>query len=113
MPQTPIRSAACLRITGSSPTRPRPERVCRRRLVPWYSARRAIHPQYSDERSIPDPVAMNALSAGFVAAVVLQAALRLWLATRQIGAVSAHRDRVPPPFDGRIALAEQQRAADY
>ncbi len=56
---------------------------------------------------------MNALSAGFVAAVVLQAALRLWLATRQIGAVTAHRDRVPPPFDGRIALAEQQRAADY
>ncbi len=56
---------------------------------------------------------MNALTAGFVAAVALQAAVRLWLATRQIHAVTMHRDRVPPPFAGRIALADQQRAADY
>ena len=38
---------------------------------------------------------------------------RLWLATRQIGAVRAHRDRVPAMFAGHIELVEQQKAADY
>src|SRR5271156_1979839 len=49
----------------------------------------------------------------FVVALAAQTALRLWLSSRQIDAVRAHRDRVPDLFSGQVALAEQQRAADY
>jgi STE24 endopeptidase len=56
---------------------------------------------------------MNVLTAAFVAALVAETLTRLWLASRQIGAVRRHRDRVPDAFSGQIALAEQQRAADY
>ncbi len=38
---------------------------------------------------------------------------RLWLGSRQIAAVQAHRDDVPQLFRGQIALADQQKAADY
>jgi STE24 endopeptidase len=57
--------------------------------------------------------AMRGLTALFVAALMAETAVRLWLASRQIAAVHAHRDRVPELFSGRIALEEQQRAADY
>jgi STE24 endopeptidase len=56
---------------------------------------------------------MSWLTEVFLAAVAAQTALRLWLASRQIDAVRAHRDRVPDLFAARIALADQQRAADY
>ena len=49
----------------------------------------------------------------FVVALAAETALRLWLASRQMNAVRAHRDRVPELFAGQIALTEQQRAADY
>ena len=58
-------------------------------------------------------IAVPWLSALFVAAVAAQAITRLWLASRQIEAVQANRDRVPEPFAGQVALTEQQRAADY
>src|SRR5579862_3668970 len=57
--------------------------------------------------------AMHGLTVLFVAALSAETVVRLWLASRQIGAVRAHRDRVPELFAGRIALTEQQRAADY
>ena len=57
--------------------------------------------------------ALRAFTVLFVAALIAETELRLWLASRQIAAVRAHRDRVPELFSGRIALAEQQRAADY
>ena len=57
--------------------------------------------------------AMRGLTVLFVAALAAESGVRLWLASRQIAAVRAHRDRVPALFSGRIALAEQQRAADY
>ena len=57
--------------------------------------------------------AMRGFAVLFVAALIAETAVRLWLASRQIAAVRAHRDRVPELFSGRIALAEQQRAADY
>ena len=57
--------------------------------------------------------AMRGLTVLFVAALIAETAVRLWLASRQIAAVRAHRDHVPELFSGRIALAEQQRAADY
>ncbi len=56
---------------------------------------------------------MNAFSTAFVAALILETSVRLWLASRQIAAVRAHRGRVPPEFADQIALADQQRAADY
>jgi STE24 endopeptidase len=56
---------------------------------------------------------MRWLTELFVAALAAETAVRLWLSTRQIDAVRAHRDRVPDLFSGQIALTDQQRAADY
>jgi STE24 endopeptidase len=56
---------------------------------------------------------MHWLTVLFLVALAGMLATRLWLASRQIAAVSAHRDRVPEPFRDRIALADQQKAADY
>jgi STE24 endopeptidase len=56
---------------------------------------------------------MNWLTLVFVVAVALETATRLWLASRQITAVRAHRNEVPETFRGQIALADQQKAADY
>jgi len=49
----------------------------------------------------------------FVAAIALETATRLWLASRQIAAVRAHRDSVPELFRAQITLQDQQKAADY
>src|ERR1700733_12283067 len=57
--------------------------------------------------------ALRGFAVLFVAALTAETAVRLWLSSRQIAAVRAHRDRVPELFSGRIALEEQQRAADY
>jgi STE24 endopeptidase len=59
------------------------------------------------------PFGTRAFSCLFVAALCAETAVRLWLAGRQMAAVRRHRDRVPPAFEGKISLAEQQRAADY
>jgi STE24 endopeptidase len=56
---------------------------------------------------------LQLISVLFLAALAAETAIRLWLASRQIAAVGAHRDRVPALFTDRIALADQQRAADY
>ncbi|HVS23787.1 MAG TPA: M48 family peptidase, partial [Gammaproteobacteria bacterium] len=56
---------------------------------------------------------MHWLRALFIAALLAATATRIWLATRQIAAVRVHRDRVPEYFAGQIALADQQKAADY
>ncbi|HEX4150659.1 MAG TPA: M48 family metallopeptidase [Steroidobacteraceae bacterium] len=53
------------------------------------------------------------MTAAFVLALAGETAIRLWLATRQIGAVRAHRDHVPALFRGRVELEDQRRAADY
>ena len=49
----------------------------------------------------------------FVAAVLAMVGTKLWLASRQIRFVAAHRGQVPEQFAGTIALAAHQRAADY
>jgi len=49
----------------------------------------------------------------FVAFLLTDILLRLWLATRQIRHVSRHRDHVPEAFAARIGLRSHQRAADY
>ncbi|MEJ0036721.1 MAG: M48 family metallopeptidase [Gammaproteobacteria bacterium] len=56
---------------------------------------------------------MQWLTPVFIVALVAEALTRLWLSTRQIAAVRAHRDRVPEQFVGQVELAEQQKAADY
>jgi STE24 endopeptidase len=56
---------------------------------------------------------MQWLTWAFLIAVAAETLTRLWLGSRQIAAVRAHRDEVPEPFRGQIALADQQKAADY
>jgi STE24 endopeptidase len=56
---------------------------------------------------------MHGLTVLFIAALAAETGVRIWLASRQIGAVRAHRERVPDLFAGTIGIAEQRRAADY
>jgi STE24 endopeptidase len=56
---------------------------------------------------------MQWLTWAFLIAIAAETLTRLWLGSRQIAAVQAHRDQVPEPFRGQIALADQQKAADY
>jgi STE24 endopeptidase len=56
---------------------------------------------------------MQWLTPVFVVVVIAEMITRLWLSTRQIAAVRAHRDQVPEQFRGQVELAEQQKAADY
>ena len=56
---------------------------------------------------------MSWIETLFPLLLAAETATRLWLATRQIDAVRAHRDRVPEMFAGHVEPAEQQKAADY
>lgn len=56
---------------------------------------------------------MQWLTWTFLIAVTAETLTRLWLGSRQIAAVQAHRNEVPEPFRGQVALADQQKAADY
>src|ERR1700712_5252450 len=53
------------------------------------------------------------LSWIFAAALVASLLVKLWLSTRQVRHVAAHRGAVPNAFTGRITLEAHQRAADY
>ena len=55
----------------------------------------------------------NALTWLFLAALLAATVTRLWLASRQIRHVRAHRAAVPPSFAESIPLAAHQKAADY
>jgi len=52
-------------------------------------------------------------TALFVAALLLNLAVKLWLAYRQLAHVAAHRGEVPAAFREKIDLAAHQKAADY
>ncbi|MBW4051113.1 MAG: M48 family metallopeptidase [Proteobacteria bacterium] len=52
-------------------------------------------------------------TALFIAAVAATTAVELWLASRQVAAVEAHRDRIPEPFAGRLSEEDHRKAADY
>jgi STE24 endopeptidase len=56
---------------------------------------------------------MHWLAPLFVVALVAGLVTRLWLASRQMAAVRAHRDCVPEFFREQVTLADQQKAADY
>ncbi|MGN6457896.1 MAG: M48 family peptidase, partial [Achromobacter mucicolens] len=49
----------------------------------------------------------------FVAFLLTDIAVRMWLASRQIRHVARNRDQVPAEFSHRIGLTSHQRAADY
>src|SRR5687768_5748028 len=56
---------------------------------------------------------MHPLTLLFILALAASLAVELWLLGRQVRAVRAHRDRVPPPFAASITPADHARAADY
>ncbi len=56
---------------------------------------------------------MNSFSMVFLAALALTVAVQLWLGTRQVRHVRAHRRAVPTPFRRRVPLAAHRKAADY
>ncbi|MEP6885603.1 MAG: M48 family metallopeptidase [Gammaproteobacteria bacterium] len=56
---------------------------------------------------------MRGLSWVFLVALAAETLTRLWLGSRQISAVQSHRNEVPAAFRGQVALADQQKAADY
>lgn len=56
---------------------------------------------------------MQPLSLIFLLAVLAGTATRLWLANRQIAAVTRHRAQVPEPFADTIAPEDHHKAADY
>ncbi|MGN4189155.1 M48 family metallopeptidase [Burkholderia gladioli] len=55
----------------------------------------------------------NPFTLLFAAAILAMVGTKLWLATRQIRFVAAHRDAVPAQFRDTIPLTAHQRAADY
>ncbi len=56
---------------------------------------------------------MHPLTAAFLLTLALMVAARWWLASRQLAAVRAHRDVVPPAFAATITRADHEKAADY
>jgi STE24 endopeptidase len=56
---------------------------------------------------------MHWLTAAFIAALALTTGVRLWLASRQVAHVAAHRESVPKAFADAIAPDAHRRAADY
>ncbi len=59
------------------------------------------------------PSPSDALTVLFATALVLSLAIKLWLASRQMRHVAAHRGAVPAAYAGSVTLAAHQRAADY
>jgi len=56
---------------------------------------------------------MHWFTAVFLAAIALTTVVRLWLSRRHIRHVLANSNSIPAEFEGRIALAAHQKAADY
>ncbi len=56
---------------------------------------------------------MNTFSWIFICALAVSLVLKLWLAQRQIRAVSTHREHVPDAFADNITLDAHRKAADY
>ena len=56
---------------------------------------------------------MHPFTLLFILLLAASLAGELWLLARQVRAVRAHRDRVPPAFAAVIAPADHARAADY
>ena len=55
----------------------------------------------------------QALTLGFVAALLLSTLIKFWLVSRHVRHVAKNRDRVPDAFAATVSLQAHQRAADY
>jgi STE24 endopeptidase len=55
----------------------------------------------------------SAYTVIFAATLLLSLLVKLWLSTRQMRYVAAHRSQVPAVFAGIVSLDAHQRAADY
>jgi STE24 endopeptidase len=53
------------------------------------------------------------LSVAFALALAASTLVKLWLSSRQIRHVAAHRGQVPAAFAGSVTLSAHQKAADY
>src|SRR5579863_8402449 len=76
----------------------------------WCFAAKAIRLGCSSNRRVLD---VHWLTWAFLIALTAETLIRWWLGSRQIASVLAHRDEVPEPFRAQVALADQQKAADY
>jgi STE24 endopeptidase len=56
---------------------------------------------------------MSTFSVLFLAALLIATGMRLWLATRHVQHIQAHRNAVPAAFAQEISLDAHQKAADY
>ena len=56
---------------------------------------------------------MNAFGMTFLLCLCVASLLRLWLSSRHMHYIKAHRDQLPSAFEGQISLDAHQRAADY
>jgi len=56
---------------------------------------------------------MSTFSVLFLAALLIATGMRLWLATRHVQHIWAHRDAVPSAFADEISLEAHRKAADY
>jgi len=56
---------------------------------------------------------VSTVTAAFAAALLASLALKLWLATRQMRHVAAHRGQVPAAFAGHVTPQAHAKAADY
>ena len=56
---------------------------------------------------------MQIFTSIFLSALLLTLVTRVWLSTRHIHHILAHRDRVPDNFASEITLESHQKAADY
>jgi len=56
---------------------------------------------------------MSTFSVLFLAALLITTGMRLWLATRHVQHIWAHRDAVPTAFADEISLEAHRKAADY
>ncbi|HEV8645079.1 MAG TPA: M48 family metallopeptidase [Burkholderiales bacterium] len=56
---------------------------------------------------------MSTFSILFAAALLIATGMRLWLATRHVQHIRAHRNAVPAAFAQKISLEAHQKAADY
>jgi STE24 endopeptidase len=56
---------------------------------------------------------VSTVTAAFAAALLASLAVKLWLATRQMRHVAAHRGQVPAAFAGHVTLQAHAKAADY
>jgi len=55
----------------------------------------------------------STVTAAFATALLVSLAVKLWLATRQMRHVAAHRGQVPLAFEGHVTLQAHAKAADY